>query len=522
MLLSRKLKVNRPNILLILTDQHNPKIAGFAGDDVVRTQHLDRLAGRSVQFDTAVCASPCCTPSRMSMLCGKDIHHCSAWNNHWVIFPEHKTWPQHFVDHGYNTCLVGKMHFGGKDQYQGFQRRPYGDLRHGLSHQPDPIDLFPAYHGPTLVGESQVPESLLQEQVVTCESLAWVLEHQDQSPDTPWFCCAGYSRPHAPYTAPARYIRRYRDRVPPIELPEDFKDRFDPYSYRMYQGEPGRDLTQDESNRAREAYYACVDYVDDCIGQLLNGLEENGALDNTIVIYTSDHGDMCGQHGHWGKCLPQDGSIGVPLLISGPDIVKQNRRSAHPISLIDLYPTTCALAGIPIPDGLDGIDCSTLLTDPDTDNPPRTFATSTYIPHAVRVKGAWKSSEDNDKATAMRVVREQDWKYVDIENGEPLLFDMQNDPDETTNLAADPAHADRCASMRNTAIDGFDWQSIRQQVADDRERVEPLLSGEKPTTPNQYELPDGRIFDAESALYDARWLYVPPVHGGGIIPQQHG
>ncbi len=513
--------MTRPNILLIMTDQHNPRISGFAGDDVVYTQHLDQLAACSVQFDTAICASPCCTPSRMSMLCGKDVHHCSAWNNHWVIFPEHKTWPQQFADHGYRTCLVGKMHFGGRDQMQGFQSRPYGDLRHGLGHQPDPIDLFPAYHGPTQVGATEIPESLLQENVVTRETIAWVLEQKDALPDTSWFCCASYARPHSPYTAPGRYIRRYRDKVPAIELPDDLKEQLDPFSRHHYNAEPGRDLTAEESLRAREAYYACVDFVDDCIGELFAALNAAGALDNTIVIYTSDHGDMVGRHGLWGKCVPYDESIRVPLLVTGPGVREGHHRVRQPISLIDLYPTTCALAGIDAPEGLDGVDCSSLLADPAGEAQPRVHATSTYLTYAVKAKGAW-SLPDNTPAAAMRAICDREWKYVEIEQAEPLLFDLQNDPDETTNLADRPEHAKRCARMRRAAMDGFDWQQVREQLERDRERVKQFASGRKPTTPNQYLLTDGRMFDAEASLYDARWLHVPPVHGGGIIPQQLG
>jgi len=374
-----------PNILLIMTDQHAPRISGFAGDPVVRTEHLDTLAARSVQFDTAICASPVCTPSRMCMLTGKDVHHCSAWANHWVIFPGHVTWPGHFAAHGYTTCLVGKMHFGGRDQMQGFQYRPYGDLRHGLGHQPDPIDLFPAYHGPTRVGETEIPESLLQDNTVTRESLAFLLEHRDLRPDTPWFLCASYGRPHSPYTTPGRYLRRYRGKVAPVELPADFKERLDPYSRRLYDDEPGRDLTPEESIRAREAYYACVDFVDDCIGELLDGLDRAGLLENTIVIYTSDHGEMAGEHGLWGKCVPHDPSIGVPLLMSGPGITPGHRRVDAPVSLMDVFPTVCVLSGLSVPDGLDGVSLQPLLTDP-TANAPRDHAISTYMTYAVRVQ----------------------------------------------------------------------------------------------------------------------------------------
>jgi len=503
-----------------MTDQHAPRVAGFAGDTVVGTANLDALAARSVQFDAAICASPVCTPSRMCLLTGKDVHHCSAWNNHWVIFPEHTTWPGHFAKYGYTTCLVGKMHFGGSDQMQGFQHRPYGDLRHGLGHQPDPIDLFPAYHGPTLVGETEIPESLLQEHIVTREALSFLEEHHSRTPDNPWFLCASYSRPHSPYTAPGRYIRRYRDKLPPLALPPDYKQRMAPFSQRIYDGEPGRDLTQVESLRAREAYYACVDFVDDCIGDLLDGLERDGLLENTVIVYTSDHGDMAGIQGMWGKCVPHDPSIGVPLLMTGPGITPGHRHVESPVSLMDLFPTLCAVTGLPVPEGLDGMDLSDLLIDSDAPS-PRDYATSTYMIYAVRVKGGWTLPE-HEPCAAMRTVREKDWKYVEIERGDPILFDLKNDPGETKNLAALPAYAARCASMRARVFDGFSWEDAREQLARDRTRVASFASGVKPTVPNQYMLPDGRIFDAEASLYDARWLHLPSVHGGGIIPQQFG
>ena len=512
----------RPNILFILTDQHARRIAGFAGDDVVQTQALDRLASRSVQFDGACCASPCCTPSRMTMLTGKDVHHCSAWANHWVIFPEHITWPGYFAQHGYRTALVGKMHFGGRDQMQGFQLRPYGDLRHGLGHQPDPIHLFPSYAGAQGAGVTEIPESLLQDVVVTRETLSLLREHADAERETPWFCCASYSRPHSPFTTPGRYIRRYRDKVPSVELPDDFLERMDPYSRKMWELESGsRAMTAEQMVRAREAYYACVDFVDDCIGELLDGLEADGLLENTIVIYTSDHGEMAGELGMWGKTVPYEPSIGVPLLLTGPQIREGCHRVDHPISLMDLFPTTCTLAGLPVPDGLDGVDQTSVLTDPDQGPPPREYAPSTYIAYGVR-PSAGVPLPEYESAGAMRVWRGRAWKYVAIEGEAPLLFDMINDPAESTNLANSADLAETLQTLERGAMEEFSWGQVHTQLARDRERVNEFSSGRKPTTPNQYMLTDGRVFDAESALYEARWLYLPPSPGGGMIPQRFG
>lgn len=506
---------NKPNILLILTDEHAPKVAGFSGDEHVRTQHLDDLAGRSVQFDNAFCASPVCTPSRMCLLTGKDDFRCAAWSNHWIIFPEHVTWPTHFAAHGYRTGLVGKMHFGGRDQMRGFQVRPYGDLRHGLSHQPEPIDLFPSYHSATSGGITEIPESLLQDVVVTRETIALLLEHQSREPETPWFVCASYSRPHSPFTAPGRYIRYYRDRLPPIDPPSGFAEKLEPFARRLW-----REFTPEETRRGREGYYACVDFADDCIGELLKGVGDAGLLENTVVIYTSDHGEMAGLHGLWGKGNYYDPSIGVPLLIRGPGIREGHHPVPHPISLIDLYPTTCGLAGLPIPEGLDGKDFSGLLADPEDAEAPREYVTAGYCHYGVRIN--YKQTAKQEAAAAMRVVRSRDWKYVDIEKGDRLLFDMVNDPEEEANLAESPHQATRCRKMREALFEGFSWEWVHQQMAADRARLSEFQSGQKPTTPNQYMLPDGRVFDAEGALYDARWLSVVPDATGGIIPQQFG
>jgi len=507
---------SHPNVLLILTDEHAPDAAGFAGNPHVRTQHLDALAEGAVQFNSASCASPICTPSRMCMLTGKEAHRCAAWNNHWVLFPEHRTWPAHFAEHGYRTCLVGKMHFGGKNQMNGFQLRPYGDLRHGLGHQPEPLDLFPGYHHVESAGVTEIPESLHQDVVVTRETLAFVREQSDREPDVPWFACASYGRPHSPLTAPGRYIRRYRDKVPPAEWGDP--DRLEPYARRLFD-RGGERFTPEQRLRGREGYYACVDYVDDLIGELLDGLDADGLLENTIVIYTSDHGEMAGLYGLWGKAVYYRPSMGVPLLMRGPGMRAGHHEIAHPISLMDLYPTTCALAGLPVPEGLDGVDFSPVLAHPETAPSPRAYAPSAYYAYGVRIN--YNRTAEDAPCAAWRAVRDGRWKYVEVEKGEPLLFDLGDDPGETTNLAGRPEHAARCAEMKEALFKGFAWEQVHAQLAADRDRLPAFFSGIKPTTPNQYVFEDGRVFDAEAELYGARWLRIPE-GVGSIIPQMFG
>lgn len=506
----------QPNILFILSDQHDPAITGYAGDPVVHTPHLDALARRSVRFESAVCTSPLCTPSRMCLLTGKDVHRCAGWNNHWVIFPEHVTWPAHFAAQGYRTCLVGKMHFGGRDQMQGFQDRPYGDLRHGLGHQPDPLAMFPGYAAARSAGVTEVPESLLQDVVVTRESLAYIKEHEAGDDQRPWFVCASYSRPHPPFTAPGRYLRRYRDRVAGVPSPiipdEVFARR---------RAEGHADLSAEEIRLGREAYYACVEFLDECIGELLDGLERDGLLENTIIIYASDHGEMLGNHGIWGKSVYYDQAVRVPLLISGPGVAPGAHCVRHPVSLVDLYPTTCGLAGLPVPAGLDGKDLTALLASPATAAAPHEAVCCSYYQYGQTI--SYPAPVDDDEPhRAWRLVRTADWKLVEVEGGATLLFDLATDPREENNLAADPAQAARLATLRELLHRDFSWAGVHTQLQADRERLPAFKSGRAPTTPNQYRLPDGREFDAEGGLYGARWLKIPPGTNGGIIPQQLG
>ncbi|MBL9214600.1 MAG: sulfatase-like hydrolase/transferase [Opitutaceae bacterium] len=502
-----------------MTDQHDPAIAGFAGDPLVQTPAMDRLAARSVWFTTASCAAPACTPSRMSMLTAKEVHRCGGWCNHWAIFPEHVTWPAHFAAHGYRTCLVGKMHFGGRDQMQGFQDRPYGDLRHGLGHQPDPLSMFPGYAGARSAGPTEIPESLLQEVVVTRETLAYVREHQAAETGQPWFVCASYSRPHSPFTAPGRYLRRYRDRVGPPPAGGGMPS--EPCARRL--ASMYADLTPEETRCGREAYYACVDFVDDCIGELLGGLEAGGLLENTIVIYTSDHGEMLGNHGIWGKGIYYERSMAVPLLITGPGVAPGSHRVSHPVSLLDLYPTTCELAGLPVPAGLDGRSLAGVLRAPTSAAAPHEAVFSNYYFYGrIAIDPSKQAVPDSAPHRAWRAARTTRWKYVEIEGGEKLLFDLERDPEERSSVAAVPEHAAVVERLRTLLHRDFSWEGVHRQLAVDRERLKQFKSGRKPTTPNQYRLPDGREFDAEAALYEARWLKIPPGCDAGIIPQQYG
>ncbi len=491
--ITRGRPLNTPNILFIVTDEHNPHIAGFADDPIVDTPALDRLAGRSTFFESAYCQSPLCVPSRYSFLTGKYVRNCSGWGNGSILFPEHATMPGWLGSHGYETAAVGKMHFKGKEQMHGWGSRPYGDLveSRAATHQPDPpetadgrwnrhsVGRFP-FAGPT-----HIPESMLVDQVITTESLAWMHEYAASENQQPWLFCASFSRPHFPLTAPGRYIRKYLDSnltlpEPPPGYPDDLHphDRFIVDDFNLL------NFSAEEQRYALACYYACVDYVDDCIGALLEGFEKAGCLDNMYVVYTSDHGDMAGEHGLWWKRTYYDGSAGVPLLISGPD-VPHGKRVHTPVELVDLFPTMCEWANIEKPESLDGESLNSLLGN-------KTSAR----------KKTWARSElFGGKRKSFRMIRDERWKLVEFPEYTPRLFDLKNDPDEMNDLAHSPPPDAPVKKLRDMLNESGSWTDMEGAMAQDKERSKDFRAEYKSKGAVQYRSQYGKIIEADAHLY---------------------
>jgi arylsulfatase A-like enzyme len=405
--------------------------------------------------------------------------------------------PERFAEHGYVTCGVGKMHVGGKRPMNGFQYRPYGDLKLNsfCAHQPDPIatakdqawTVHHIAHFP-FAGASEIPESMLQDGVVTRETLAFIRDHHQKNPEQPWFVCASYARPHHPLTAPGRYFRKYWPVGPELQpLPKGFPDDVHPHDKFTIDDYRLTEFSDDERRRGLAAYYASVDFLDDCIGDLLQGLDQDGFLENTIIVYTSDHGDLMSEHGLWWKRSYYEGSVGVPLLIHVPGKTLRNVRVTDVVELLDIFPTLCELCGIPVPEGLDGESLLPL------------FDEST---HGERKKDFARSDHLGRKETVFRMLRTPEWKYTEFPEFPPVLFDMVNDPNEERNLAALPEYAERVKELsEHMWSDGESWESLIARSKADRENAGEDSRVRYDCTPNQYALQNGELVDAEECLY---------------------
>lgn len=488
----------RPNILLLISDQHNPHIVGYAGDPRARTPNIDRLAESGVRFDACYCQAPLCVPSRISMLTGKYVFKCWAWNNASVLYPEQLTIPQHLGNHGYETVLVGKMHLKGPRWDGGFKHRPYGDIivDRFCGHQPDPVETWDGRWCNHKVGqfpwagETEIPESLLLDSVVTRESIAFLLEHVDKNPEIPWFLCAGYGRPHFPFTVPGRYFRRAMADPPPLPpRPRGYPESLHPHDRYIVDDYHIYDFSDEIQQRTLAAYYACVNYLDDCIGELLAVLDREGLLENTYIVYVSDHGEMAGEHGMWSKRTYYDGSSRVPLVVCGPNI-PAGRVVSTPVELVDLFPTICEWAGIPIPDELDGESLVSLMTGDVSSRKKRYARSELLMP---------------DENLEFRMCRDERWKYVEFPSAPPVLFDMINDPEETTNLLNSEGKTAGNSNapldkLRAIASQGLSWEDIAT-IREEEIKRRPSFDWGGPHGPVQYQLRDGRIVDADIFLY---------------------
>jgi len=503
----------RPNVLFLLSDEHAFRYLSFLteqeGGEPVRTPTLDGLAGRGTFFENAYCQMPLCTPSRICMLTGRDQEKCGAWGNNAIFPPDVLSLPAHLTaEAGYETALIGKMHFGGSRQFNGFHLRPYGDYATvNAGHQPDPLREFEGGGGPggmmrriRLAGPTTLPESFLQEHIVARETTALLREHRHRAQRggateggeyKPVFVTASFSRPHFPWTAPLRYWDRFWPEgatSPKVGRTGDAANHpFHVGHRKRFQTE---DVTPEEIHRARAAYMACVEYLDEILGDFLSNLERDGLLDNTIVVYTTDHGEMGGEHGMFYKNTYHEAASHVPFVIQTPE---QRRGEAPglrvktPVSLGDIFPTLCGLAGVPLPDGVDGVDLSGAIrsSNPSPDRKP-------VISQSVLGPQAW------------RMLRRGDYKYVCFRDPESpeLLFDEVSDPFEQRNLATSPPHAILLAELRAACVSGFDFEEVETRAERDRAdlqaRFPRTYTGH---TPNQLLLPDGRLVEGDAALY---------------------
>jgi choline-sulfatase len=393
--------VNRPpNILVVLADQLSASALPAYGNRVVRAPHLQQLGDEGLVFERALCASPLCVPSRASLMTGLLPSRTGAFDNAGELPAAVPTFAHRLRTLGYRTVLVGKMHFIGPDQLHGFEERPMTDVYPaGFDWIPDwdlaDDERLPWYHDLSSVLRAGPVCSTLQieyDAEVVERALA-ALADPDQRP---LLLVVSFTHPHDPYEV----TREHWDRYGEVDAPARPDTADDPITRRLRAMVGHRPISADQVLAARRGYYGAISLVDDHLGAILAALR-----DGTIVVVTSDHGDMLGERGLWYKMAPFEGSIRVPLIVHGLGA----RRVAEPVSLLDLAPTLVELAGGRIEDELDGISLAGG-DPPRRDVPVEYLAEGVRAPQVTLVRGP------------LKLIRSL---------GEPdLVYDVERDPAE--------------------------------------------------------------------------------------------
>lgn len=463
----------QPNILLIQADQLAPQFLPAYGHPVVQAPNLSRLAAEGMVFDAAYCNSPLCAPSRFSMMTGRLPTRIEAWDNASQLSSEIPTFAHYLGDIGYRTALSGKMHFVGPDQLHGFDERLTTDVYPSdFTWTPDwndPTRRLDWYHDMDVVraaGECLRCSNLDFDEEVAFTANRWLYDMAKQPQPPPWMLTVSFIQPHDPYLARPEYLARYRDVE--IDAPRLTRDDVvdDPHSARLrhaYQNEQ-EPVTLEETLRARRSYYASISYLDDRIGELLQTLSETGFADNTVVVFTADHGDMLGERGLWFKMSWFDYSARVPLIMRGPGI--ETGRVDAAVSLVDLMPTFIDLAG--------GSPDTTIVTP---------FEGASLLPHLQGGIGRDEAIGEylaEGTAHPAFMIRRGGFKFISVEGDPDQLYDMANDPLETTNLADDRRHSEAVASLRAEVADRYDTETLRAQVIESQARrsyLAPVMKG---------------------------------------------
>jgi choline-sulfatase len=443
----------RPNILVIITDEHNASVMGCAGDRLARTPNLDALAAHGILFDAHYCASPICIPSRQSLTTGKYVSHHNVWGNTAAQAPESwPTLPKVVGAAGYDAFLIGKMHYKGGQTY-GFtvldKGGKGGKEKPAKEPQPRARSRLPAevfVDNGTKVGEEFSPLG----EASDMDSFVDVKRRDDaikflrgrEADEKPFFLVVGFIAPHYPLVAPPEYLAHFKDKVPPPEIPPGYLDAL-PLNYKHLRNDRKLEHVPPEMVKlARESYYARVEWTDHQIGEVLDALKGTSFASNTVVIYTSDHGENMGEHGLWWKNCMFDTGARVPLIVSWLARWKSGQKRAGACGSVDLVQTIAALAGAKTPVDWNGSSMVPWLDDPSF--AWRDLAVSEFYAGYI--------------SSGMTMIRQGDWKYVyhtradETHGPERELFNLRADPKELHNLEGDPNQQSRMTAMHAALV----------------------------------------------------------------------
>lgn len=445
----------KPHIIFIMTDQQRGDALGCMGNKSVISPNIDKLAEEGTLFISGYSSTPSSTPARAGLLTGMSPWHHGQLGYARVAEKYTYEMPQMLRNLGYYTFGIGKMHWFPQKSLHGFHQTLVDES--GRSESPDFISDYRAWfqlqapgQDPDLTGigwndhgaGTYRLDERLHPTTWTGQTAAELIRNYDN--DRPLFLKVSFARPHSPYDPPKRYLDLYKD----VEIPkpaigdwcDKYAERLDPS--KVATDAPFANFGDEYAIKSRRHYYANVTFIDDQVGEIVRALKEKGMYDNAVICFTSDHGDMMGDHYHWRKTYPYEGSVHIPYIVKWPKGLQKSVPNGasvdQPVELRDFLPTFIELAGGTVPPDMDGRSLLNLVQGREA-----TWRKYIDLEHATCY------SADNYWAA----LTDGKIKYVwNFHNGSEQLFDLKRDPHELHSCAAEPAYAGRLKELREAMV----------------------------------------------------------------------
>ena len=467
--------VSRPNIVIVCSDQHSWRYTGYAGHPLVKTPNLDRLAARGTVFANTYCGNPVCTPSRACMMTGMYASDSQSYCNSTPWAGQNPTWGTRMTETGYACYATGK--FDLHDDYE----RGFIETNVGNGHCKTP-DITSLFRNPMCYRENERPgvdgrhRDERHGDEKRTETALEFLKNEADSVGKPWLHWVGLGQPHPKFVALREYYDIYS--LDEIDMPDVRQDDLEDMHYGFQElrhfKRVATPIPEDRVRRARAGYYGMITELDEYVGRLVSELEAKGLLEDTIFIYTSDHGEMLGEHGLWYKNNLYENAAHVPLVIAGPG-VPAGKVVDTPVAHVDLVATLLEWAGSDAQDKLRGHSLVPLMDDEASSHP------------------GWALCESHSEGnvTGSFMIRKGDWKYIRFTWYDDLLFNLKEDPGEFENRIDDPGAQDVLDELRSILDSQMDTDQVTKDAFAARDRV-------------RSELVEGKSVEEFAALLERR------------------
>ena len=506
------MKSIRPNFLFVMADQLAAPALSIYGDGLVKTPVMNKLASKGVVFDNFYCNFPMCAPSRASMHTGRMPFSIGMYDNASEFMASIPTFAHYLRDLDYRVELSGKMHFVGPDQLHGYNKRHTTEIypanfawtvdwAKGCKYRPTNLTMTPVIESGSCIRTLQMD----YDDEVAYFGVQALYDLARSSKNAPWMLTVSFTHPHSPFVIAQEFWDLYdHEDFPLPTVPELELGKLDHLSRNLHFCQARDEFTlNDEIRRnAKHAYYGMISYIDSKLGQLCLALERSGMAENTIIIFTADHGEMMGERGMWYKQHFFEWASRIPLVIYSPSRWNPSRIRKN-CSLVDIMPTLVDLAnGSPFQDYVTPLDGESLV--------PALLGNESSLRDTVISEFAADGSTGPSQ-----MVKYGNFKYMDLEGRDKLLFNLANDPNELTNILDVPDYAGVARKISEICRSRWNYDVMYKKIAADQKRrlkVHRSTRGE-PTYVNIVRSDDASRFIRNAGAADikarARLPYVP-------------